>query len=68
MRDEVEVLGPTVPAVAGVTARLDATRAGCVLEVPPVVVHVAALDLVRGCRRPPDEAFWKLFRRHGGTR
>ena len=65
VRDEVEVFGPTVPAVAGIAARLDATRAGRVLEVPPVVVHVAALDLVSGCRGPPDEALWKLCRRHG---
>ena len=52
---EGDVLGPPVPRVAGVARRLDGARALGVLPRPPVVVPVAALDLVGGGRRPPSE-------------
>jgi hypothetical protein len=45
---DVGVIGPAVPRVAGVAARFDHSRAGGVLEGPPVVVPVAPLDLVGG--------------------
>ena len=58
------VVAPAVPRVAGVTARLDARAVGSVLPLPPVVVPVAALDLVGCRRRPPLEAVGKLDPRH----
>src|SRR5439155_5095170 len=42
-----DVVGIAVPVVARVAARLDARRAGVVLPLPPVVVPVGAVDLVR---------------------
>jgi hypothetical protein len=56
---QVGVLLPAVPRVAGVARRLGAARARRVLELPPVVVGVAALDLVGRRGRPPGEALGK---------
>ena len=53
---ERDVLGVTVIAVGAVARGLEARRVGLVLERPPVVVPVAALDLMRGCRHTPNEA------------
>ncbi len=64
----VEILGPAVPAVARIAARLDTTGARCVLEDPPVVVDVATLDLVSGGSGPPQEPVRKVCRRHETTR
>ena len=52
---EVDVLGPAMERVTGVAARCDTSRVGVVLPVPPVVVDVAAFDLVRGRGRSPQE-------------
>ena len=49
------VLGPAVPRVAGVAARRRHRGTGRVLERPPVVVPVAALDLVGCGGSPPAE-------------
>src|SRR5207253_1613883 len=48
--------------VARVTGRLGAARPRRVLPRPPVVVPVAAFDLVRGGRRAPQEAVGKRDR------
>jgi hypothetical protein len=63
------VLAPAVPAVAGVPARLLATRAGGVLPAPPVVVPVPTFDLVGGGGRAPAEAIGEALRfvSHVGT-
>src|SRR5690606_31579725 len=54
--DERDVLLPAVPRVARVAGGLGRRRVGVVLPGPPVVVPVAALDLVRGGRGAPEEA------------
>ena len=54
--DQRDVLGVPVEAVGAVAGRLDATGSGPVFELPPVVVPVAALDLVRGRGHAPEEA------------
>src|SRR5207247_3158407 len=54
--EEPDVLGPAVPVVAGVAARLLAGRGRVVLPHPPVVVPVAALDLMGGGGGAPHEA------------
>ncbi len=64
-RDQFQVLRPTVPGVAGVAARLDTRGVGIVFVAPPVVVDVAALDLMRGCRGTPDEAVGEALVHHG---
>src|SRR5205085_7755577 len=58
-----DVVRPAVPGVAAVTARFLATRPGRVLPLPPVVVPVATLDLVRGRGGAPPESVRKA-RRH----
>ena len=52
-----EVGRVAVVLVAGVAAGLDAARAGRLLPGPPVVVDVAALDLVGGGGGAPTEPF-----------
>ena len=54
-----------VPVIAGISAGLLARRAGSVLPGPPVVVPVAALDLVSGGCRPPQEPLGKGDGGHG---
>ena len=54
--DQVGVFLPAVPRVAAVSGGLGAAGAGRVLEGPPVVVGVAALDLVGRRGSPPREA------------
>src|SRR5206468_1839165 len=49
-----------VVAIVGVAAELQAPLGGVVLELPPVVVEVVALYLVRGRCRAPEEAIGKL--------
>ena len=53
---QIDVLVPAVPRITGVAARLHATGVGVVLPVPPVVVDVAALDLMGGGGGPPQES------------
>jgi hypothetical protein len=55
-RRDADVLVEAVVAVAGVAARLLARAVRLVLPLPPVVVDVAALDLVGGGGGTPDEA------------
>ena len=50
--------------VARVAARLDATRAGRVLPLPPVVVPVSAFDLMSSRGSAPTEPFREGARRH----
>ena len=52
---QIGVFLPAIPRVAGVSRRFGAGRAGCVLELPPVVVGVPSLDLMGRRRRPPAE-------------
>ena len=52
---ERDVVGVAVVAVGAVARRLDARGVGPVLERPPVVVPVAAFDLMRGRGHAPDE-------------
>src|SRR5262249_61961934 len=59
-----DVVGVAVVAVAAVAGRIGARRAGPVLELPPVVVPVAAFDLVRGTGDTPQEVVRK-GRSHG---
>src|SRR5262249_13686279 len=59
---EPDVRRVPVPVVARVAARLAAGRRRIVLPRPPVVVPVAALDLVRGRRRSPHEALGEACR------
>src|SRR5947208_1184016 len=54
--EQTDILGPAVPVVAGVAARLLAGRGRIMLPHPPVVVPVAALDLVGGGGGAPHEA------------
>ena len=53
--DEVDVLVPAVERVTGVAARRHASRRRVVLPVPPVVVGVAALDLMGRGGGSPEE-------------
>ncbi len=64
-----DVVGPAVPRVARITARLGAPRTAGVLPLPPVVVPVPAFDLVGRGGRPPREAVGKRPRRlrHSGS-
>ena len=55
-RHQIGILLPAVPGVAGVARRFRAAGARRVLEVPPVVVGVAPLDLVGRRRRAPGES------------
>ncbi len=64
---EADVLRVAVVAVAAVARRLDAGRAGLVLERPPVVVPVAAFDLVRGRCCAPHEVFGEGHRHGAGA-
>src|SRR5437660_6179893 len=57
-----DVLRVPPEVVARVTGWLGAARSRRVLPRPPVVVPVAAFDLVRGSRRAPQEAVWKRDR------
>ena len=52
---ERDVVGVAVVAVGAVARHLDARGVRRVLERPPVVVPVAALDLVRGGGHAPEE-------------
>ena len=52
---EREIVGVAVVAVRAVTRRLDTGGVGRVLEHPPVVVPIAALDLMRGGSNTPHE-------------
>ena len=61
-----DVLGVAVVVVDGVAAGLGAAARGVVLPCPPVVVPVAALDLVGGGRRPPEEAVGERDLSHDG--
>jgi hypothetical protein len=63
-RDVVHVEMEAVRAVAG---GLHARTARCVLERPPIVVRVAALDLVRGRGHAPHETVGKGHA-HGAER
>src|SRR5580704_17365131 len=54
---ELNILGPAVQGITGVATRLGASRVGVVLPGPPVVVDVAALDLMGSGRCAPDESF-----------
>ena len=65
--DQGDVLGIPIERIAGVAAHIDAAGSGVVLELPPVVVHVAAFDLVGSRGRAPQEAVGKSDRGHGGT-
>ena len=58
--------GVTPEVVARVARRLRAARARRVLPRPPVVVPVAALDLVRGGRGAPQEAVRERDRHAAG--
>ena len=53
---ERDVVAVPVIAVAAVSRHFCARRTRCVLERPPVVVPVAALDLMRRGRGAPEEA------------
>ena len=71
---EVEVLAPAVVGVAGVAAGLGERRVLGVLQLPVVVVDVAALDLVGGGGGAPEEAvgegpavIGQISSRGGGT-
>ena len=55
--DELDVLGPPMQRIACVPARLGTAGVRVVLPRPPVVVDVAALDLMGRGRRAPEEAF-----------
>src|SRR5580658_9868891 len=52
---QVHVLAPALEGVAGVAARGQRARVGVVLPGPPVVVGVAALNLVGGGGHAPGE-------------
>ena len=64
---ERDVVGVAVVAVGAVARRLDARRVGLVLERPPVVVPVAALDLVRGRGHAPEEPVRESHRHGAGA-
>ena len=66
-REHRDVVGVAPEVVARVAGRLVVPRAGGVLELPPVVVPVAALDLVRGGRGAPEEPVGKEMRHGRGT-
>lgn len=53
--DEVEVFFVAMPRIAGVTARLYGACAGRTLVSIPVVVRVAAFNLVRRSSRAPEK-------------
>ena len=53
--DQRDVVGVPVVAVAAVARHVDARRVGRVLPRPPVVVPVAAFDLVRGRGDAPEK-------------
>src|SRR5690349_14553064 len=55
-REPIQIVGVAMVVIAGVAARLAAGRALGVLPRPPVVVPVAAFDLMSGGGRAPDEA------------
>src|SRR5438094_182227 len=57
--EQIEVLGIAMIVVACVAARLAARRRGRVLPRPPIVVPVAALDLVSGGGGAPEEPGWE---------
>ena len=59
-----DVVGVAVEVIDGVARDIAARRFGPVLELPPVVVPVAALGLVRGSRGSPDETGREVDR-HG---
>lgn len=57
---EDKVLAVAVPGVAGRAGDLALSDPpGLLLELPPVVVAIVALDLVRGSRGRPEEPVWK---------
>ncbi len=64
--DQVDVLGPAVERVTGIAARRHRARVRVVLPGPPVVVDVAALDLVGRRGHTPGEPSGKT-RRPGGA-
>ena len=61
---QVQVLAPAVVGVAGVAAGLGERRVLGVLHLPVVVVDVAALDLVGGGGRAPEEAVGEAVAGH----
>ncbi len=62
---QCDVLRIAVEGVARVAAHVHATRGRIVLEVPPVVVHIAALDLMSGGSGAPNESVGEGHGRHG---
>ena len=54
---ELNILGPAVQGITGVATRLGTSRVWVVLPGPPVVVDVAALDLMGRGRGAPHESF-----------
>ena len=55
-RDQLDVVVPVMQRVTCIPARLGAAGTGGVLPCPPVVVYVAALDLMCCGRRAPQES------------
>ena len=67
-REQVEIIRPPVPRVTRIAAGYRTWGPGRVLELPPIVVGVATLDLVGGGRRTPEESIGKRGPRHGRDR